>query len=315
MKFRSSRQSEQQRFVARFHGYQDLKQAASGVRAGKEENPFFTGGPLAAKKSLSHLERNTMDVQKKDVIASRLDQEMQALTATRWSPRQKVALACRILASEGHWRGLAGQITCRADEPSNMLTLGFGVGFDEACASSLALVDQDLYPLEGSRMANPGVRFHSWIYARRADVNAIVHTHPPACAALSMIGEPLEVAHMDATPLFDDCAFLAEWPGLPIGDEEGRIISEAMGSKHAILLANHGLLTAGKTIEEATMLAVWMEHAAEMQLRARAVGAIKRIAPDLAVESRDFLRKPKVLGLTFAYFARRELRADASTIL
>ena len=256
-----------------------------------------------------------MDVQPKDIIASRLSQEMDALTTANWSLRQKLALASRILASEGHWRGLAGQVTCRADEPGNMLTLGFGVGFDEASAGSLALVDKELNPLEGSRMANPGVRFHAWIYARRPDVGAIVHSHPPACAALSMIGEPLAIAHMDATPLFDDCAFLTEWPGLPIGDDEGRIISEAMGNKHAILLANHGLLTAGTSVEEATMLAVWMEHAAEMHLRARAIGTIKPIAPELAAESRDFLRKPKVLGLTFAYFARRELRKDGGTIL
>lgn len=78
-----------------------------------------------------------------------------------------------------------------------------------------------------------------------------------------------------------------------------------MGSKNAILLSNHGLLTAGKTIEEATLLAVWMEHAAAMQLRARAIGEIKPIAPELAIESRDFLRKPKILSLTFAYYARR----------
>jgi L-fuculose-phosphate aldolase len=120
---------------------------------------------------------------------------------------------------------------------------------------------------------------------------------------------------MDATPLFDDCAFLPEWPGLPIGDDEGRIISDAMGGKHAILLANHGMLTAGKTIEEATMLAVWMEHAAEMQLRAGAIGAIKPIAPELARESRDFLRKPRVLNLTFADFARRQIRRDSTVLL
>lgn len=256
-----------------------------------------------------------MDIQPKDVIASRLDQAMTAISSENWSERQKVAIGSRILAAEGHWRGLAGQITCRAATASdNMLTLGFGVGFDEACASNLALVDKDLRPLEDSRMPNPGVRFHAWIYTKRPEVNAIVHTHPPACAALSMIGEPLAIAHMDTTPLFDDCAYLAEWPGLPIGDEEGRIISEAMGSKHAILLANHGLLTAGTTIEEATMLAVWMEQAAEMQLRARAIGAIQPIASELALESRNFLRRPKVLNLVFEYFARREVRRDPGAI-
>jgi L-fuculose-phosphate aldolase len=256
-----------------------------------------------------------MNVQPKDAIASRLDGEIDALSVDLWTPRQKIALASRILASEGHWRGLAGQITCRTNEEANMLTLGFGVGFDEACASSLSMVDKDLSPLAGSRMPNPGVRFHAWIYAKRPDVRCIVHTHPPACAALSMIGEPLVIAHMDATPLFEDCAFLAEWPGLPIGDDEGVIISEAMGAKHAILLANHGLLTAGETVEEATMLAVWMEHAAEMQLRARAIGPIKPIVAARAAESRDFLRKPAIVNLTFAYFARRELRRDPGAIL
>jgi L-fuculose-phosphate aldolase len=258
-----------------------------------------------------------MDVLSKEAIASRLNDEMDALTEMTWTLRQKVALAGRILNSEGHWRGLAGQITCRADSPTdtNMVTFGFGVGFDEACASDLSLVDKDLTPLDGSRMPNPGVRFHSWIYDKRPDVGCIVHTHPPACAALSMIGEPLAIAHMDATPLFEDCAFLPEWPGLPIGDEEGRIISEAMGGKHAILLAHHGILTAGATVEEATMLGVWMEHAAEMQLRARAIGAVKTIASGFATESRDFLRQPKVVNLTFAYFARRELRKDPTALL
>jgi L-fuculose-phosphate aldolase len=258
---------------------------------------------------------HSVNIQSKSAIESRLNREMKDIPGVNWTLRQRIALASRILATEGHWRGLAGQITSRATEPTDILTLGFGVGFDEACASSLSLVDKDLHPLEGSRMPNPGVRFHSWIYAKRPDVNAIVHTHPPACAALSMVGEPLVIAHMDATPLFDDCAFLPKWPGLPIGDDEGVIISEAMGPKHAILLANHGLLTAAATVEEATMLAVWMEHAADMHLRARAIGPVEPVPPELAIESRDFLRKPKVVDLTFSYFARRELRKDPSVIL
>lgn len=255
-----------------------------------------------------------MQIEPKDVTAARLDSDMADLQSSTWTARQKFALASRILASEGHWRGLAGQITSREPGSSNMLTLGFGVGFDEATAGMLCFVDRDLKPLAGGPIPNPGVRFHSWVYEKRPDLNAIVHTHPPACAALSMVGEPLVIAHMDATPLFDDCAFLPEWPGLPIGDDEGRIISEAMGDKHAILLANHGLLTGGKTIEEATLLAVWMEHAAQMQLRARAIGEVTPVPGHLAVESRDFLRKPKVLDLTFGYYARRELRRDPSLL-
>ncbi|MCQ4384354.1 class II aldolase/adducin family protein, partial [Clostridioides difficile] len=59
---------------------------------------------------------------------------------------------------------------------------------------------------------------------------------------------------MDMTPLHDDCAFLADWPGVPIADQEGGIISDALGSRRAIILAHHGYLTAGSTCEEATYL-------------------------------------------------------------
>ncbi|TWS96561.1 aldolase [Reyranella sp. CPCC 100927] len=241
-----------------------------------------------------------------------IDREMDdRLAITRWSPEETLALGSRILADEGHWRGgLAGQITARAGA-NRFLTLGFGVGFDEAKPDSLVLVDDHLKPV-GNRgdMPNPGVRFHIRVYRDRPGVGCIVHTHPPAVAALSMVGEALAVAHMDATPFFDDCAYLADWPGLPIADREGEIISDALGPKHAIVLAHHGLLTIGATIEDAVMRAVWLEHAADMQLRARAIGPIKPIRPELAAESRDFLTKRKVIDLTFAYFARRALRRD-----
>jgi L-fuculose-phosphate aldolase len=66
---------------------------------------------------------------------------------------------------------------------------------------------------------------------------------------------------------------------VPFGDEEGEIISKALGQKHAPLLAHHGQLVTCGTVEEAAVLAVFMERAAKMQLRARAVGPIKPIRP------------------------------------
>jgi hypothetical protein len=56
---------------------------------------------------------------------------------------------------------------------------------------------------------------------------------------------------MDTTVFHEDCAWLSDWPGVPLANEEGRLISEALGSKRAILLAHDGLLTTGRTLEEA----------------------------------------------------------------
>jgi L-fuculose-phosphate aldolase len=47
-----------------------------------------------------------------------------------------------------------------------------------------------------------------------------------------------------------------------------------LGDKKTILLANHGLISAGETIEEATYLAVFVERAAALQLTASAAGTV-----------------------------------------
>ncbi len=237
----------------------------------------------------------------------RAEREVDAtLDVPRRSVSQSLADACRILAGEGHESGLAGQVTARADAPDRYWTLRFGYGFDEASPRRMLEVDDDLRPIdEPGAMANPATRFHLWIYRARPDVRAIVHTHPPAAAALSMLGVPLRIAHMDATPFADNCAYLPQWPGLPVADDEGRIISQALGDRQAILLAHHGFLTAGTSVEEACYLAVLFERAARMQLAAQAAGTIHDIDPVLAREAGAFLRKPSIVRATFAYWARR----------
>ena len=217
--------------------------------------------------------------------------------------RQALALACRILAAEGHESGLAGQVSARGEKPGTWWTLGFGTGFDEATPERMVLVDEDLKSLSEAG-PNPGVRFHIWIYRKRADVNAIVHTHAPYASALAATGQPLRTIHMDSAMLHG-CAHLAKWPGVPIADEEGRIISGALGAAKTILLANHGLLATGESVEEAAYLAVFFERAARMQLRAMAAGGFKEVGPALAEEAREFLLQPAIVRATFAYWARR----------
>ncbi|MEU8760149.1 aldolase [Streptomyces sp. NPDC048659] len=244
----------------------------------------------------------------KDVLIDRAHRRMAGeFTASTLTVRQKTALTCRILSDAGHDSGLAGQITARGEEPGTYWTQRLGLGFDEITEDNLLLVDEDLNVLSGSGMPNPANRFHSWIYRARPDVNCIVHTHPLHVAALSMLEVPLEVSQMDLTPLYDDCAFLAEWPGVPVGNEEGEIISAALGDKRAILLAHHGQLVAGGTVEEACHLAVLIERAARLQLLAMSAGTIKPLPPGLAAEAHDWTSSDARNRANFAYHARRAL--------
>jgi L-fuculose-phosphate aldolase len=245
-----------------------------------------------------------MNERDKAYFLDRVSVEMDAdLKAAPLNAVESLSIACRILAREGHESGLAGQVTARADRPGTWWTLQFGYGFEEASAERMVLVDEDLKPLSGGR-PNPGVRFHVWVYRSRPDVNAIIHTHAPYASALAATGTPLKTIHMDSAMLHG-CAHLGEWPGVPVADDEGRIISAALGKAKTILLANHGLLTTGTYVEEAAYLAVFFERAARMQLRAMAAGGVKEVKPELAAEAREFLLQPAIVRGTFAYWARR----------
>ena len=256
----------------------------------------------------------TMTATKDELVELAASRMQTSLGDNSWTDPQKLALTCRILYEGGHDSGLAGQITCRGEASKTYFTQRLGLGFDEISAGNLLLVDEDLNVLEGDGMANPANRFHSWVYRARPDVNCLIHTHPFHVATLSMLEIPLEVSHMDTCPLFDDCAFLKDWPGVPVGNEEGEIIAEALGDKKTILLSHHGALVAGASIEEACILAMLMERAAKMQLLAMSAGAIKPIPDALAKEAHDWISKPKRHGAAFNYYARRILNQHADCV-
>ena len=251
----------------------------------------------------------------KQVLIEREQLRMQRqLSGGAWTTREKVALACRILHAQGHESGLAGQVTAKESERA-FLTQRLGRGLSEIRASNILRVDEQLTVLEGTGMPNPANRFHVWLYRARPDVRCIVHTHPPYSSALSMLGVPLIIAHMDTCALYDNVAFLEHWPGVPVGDTEGQLISEAIADKAALLLAHHGLVIAGRSVEEACVLALQFERAARLQLLASSTAPIRPIQRELGLEARGWLLSPPRVEATFAYYARAELAEDEQCVL
>lgn len=256
---------------------------------------------------------STFSLSKSTLIENSTKQMDAQLEDSTYSLRQKVALTCRILFDNGHDSGLAGQITARTGNPGEFYTQRLGLGFDEISESNLLRVDEDLNVLEGHGMANPANRFHAWVYRARPDVNCIVHTHAIHTAALGMLELPLIVSHMDNCVLYGDVAFVGQWPGIPVGNEEGEFIAGALGDKRALLLSHHGLLVAGRSVEEACVLAIAFERAARMHLLAASAGAIRPIDAKLGAEAHDWILRPKRNSIAFDYYARRSLKDSRNT--
>ncbi|MEJ8857568.1 aldolase [Variovorax robiniae] len=217
--------------------------------------------------------------------------------------------AAHVLAHQGHAASLAGQVTVRDGDSCRLRTFALGRGFEEMTTDDILLVDESWKVIEGHDKPNPGIRFHGWIYRNHPEVRAIVHTHPPAMSALSMLGIEMPVAHMDAAMFHEDCGFLAHWPGVPTGDDEGRLISQALGDRRSAMLVNHGIVCTGATLQEAVYLNVFAERNARMVLDAMAAGGIQPVDPHAAREAHDFLLQPAIVNATFAYWVRQASRA------
>ena len=121
----------------------------------------------------------------------------------------KVAIAWRALAIAGHNAdlGLASQVSAQGSD-AHLCTQTYGLAVEEARPEIQIKVDFELRVAAGQGLANPANRFHAFIYRRRPDIGAIVHTHAPASSTLAMIGRPLEISHMDTMPPYYRLAYL-----------------------------------------------------------------------------------------------------------
>lgn len=260
-----------------------------------------TPAPVAAPKL------NDGPLRSKDYFDKRATQEMQKhLQPPKRTLQETLACACRVIAAKQEDAGLAGQITARSERGDGYYwTLRFGLGWDEAMPKDFIEVDGDLNTITGTGMPNPATRFHLWVYAARPDLESIIHVHSPWVQSLVAARQPLVVAQMDMTPFYGDIGYLGDWPGVPIADQEGVIITEALGKKSSILLAHHGMLTGGKSVQEAAYLCVYLERAARIQVRAASFGPLQPVDGELAAEAGTYLRQDRIVNATFEYWFRQ----------
>lgn len=181
--------------------------------------------------------------------------------------RELVAASSRVLAAAGHGDLIWGHSSARDRDGRGVWIKAAEWGLDEVTAGRVHLVAPDGTVLEGEGAAHSEHPIHTEIMAARPDVGGVVHTHPPHAVALAAAGLPLRaVSHAanyfvpPGVPAFTGTADLILTPGL------GRALARALGPARGIFLVNHGIVTVGETLRQATVAAVLLERACAQQL-------------------------------------------------
>jgi L-fuculose-phosphate aldolase len=150
-------------------------------------------------------------------------------------------------------------------------------------------VDFKFKILKGSGKPSTELKLHRYIYESRADINAVIHTHPVFATAFASSGNALDKNIFPEIFLNIGQVPLAVY-GCPSTNELPGSISRFVKKCKAILLSNHGLVTYGKNIEEAYYITEKVERAAEIVYYARMLGGEKELTKK-QVEKLKELRK------------------------
>src|SRR4051794_36087894 len=186
----------------------------------------------------------------------------------------RLAAAFRLFGKFGFSEGIAGHITARDPEHADCFWVNpFGVDFSLMRTSDLLLVSHTGEIVEGEHAVN-GAAFaiHSQIHAARPDVKAACHAHSIYGKALSSMRQPLLPLTQDACTFYGDHVLFDDYTGVVLDTEEGKRIAHALGPHKAAILRNHGLLTVGRSVDEAAWWFITMERSAQAQLLAEAAG-------------------------------------------
>ena len=192
-----------------------------------------------------------------------------------WETRVNLAAAYRLAAHFGWDDLIYTHISARVPGSDHHFLMNpLGLMFEEITASSLVKID-----LEGNKIIDTpfiankaGFIIHSAIHAAREDAQCVIHFHTDYGIAVSNQKSGLLPLAQSSIPAWASVAY-HEFEGLAVRDDEKERLVADMGEKNALILRNHGTLTAGKSIAQAFELMYFLETACKIQIMTQTTGA------------------------------------------
>ncbi len=184
-------------------------------------------------------------------------------------PRAALVAAARRLDAFGLNVGSAGNLSVR---------LGTGLLVTPTGVPATDLEPADVVALSATGAAAPAQlvptsewRLHVAVMAARPDVSAVVHTHSPEATAAACLRRALPAVHYIVARVGGPVVPCAEYATYGTEELAANVLA-ALGSGAACLMANHGLLAVGASLDAAVALAVDVEWLAGVHRRAVLLG-------------------------------------------
>jgi L-fuculose-phosphate aldolase len=146
-------------------------------------------------------------------------------------------------------------------------------------SDDLVIVNHSGHKLHGRRNVSSELGMHLLIYSMRPDVHSVVHAHPPTATGFAAAGVALDQALVSEVVLTLGRVPLAKY-GTPGTAELTDSLRPLIHEHCSILMANHGVVAYGESLEHAFMRMETVEHFAKIALVARTLGTPQELPAD-----------------------------------
>lgn len=218
---------------------------------------------------------------------------------------QIVEIGKRIYA-RGYVASNDGNVSVRLSENEVLITpTGISKGFMEP--KDLIVINLDGVVVDGKKRQSSESDMHLQIYKARPDVMSICHTHPPYATGFAVAGISLNKMILPEVIIVLGTIPLVEY-GTTGTEELYGMISKYVKDYDAFLLANHGVVTLGKTVLDAYHKMETVEHAAKIQFIAKQLGNVNMLSKKQSnklIELREKFGIRKEVGMSKTNYKKK----------
>ena len=189
--------------------------------------------------------------------------------------RQAVIAGGLRLLKEGLVSRTWGNVSIRIDDTYMAITPS-GRKYEELQEKDIVIVNYHDYKYEGSIKPSSELKLHGEIYKTRKEIKAVIHTHQVNASTVA-------AARREVPPILDDMAQIIG-PSVRVADyalpSTKKIVTKtlkALKGRNAALMANHGAVCVGRSLDEAFVVCEVLEKACKAFIEAEFLGGAKSI--------------------------------------
>ena len=168
--------------------------------------------------------------------------------------------------------GTSGNVSARDPASGHIVITPTGMPYDSLTAEHMVVVDLYGNVLDGSLAPSSETPMHTAVYRRRSDIHGVVHTHSRFATSFACANQPIPATHYLIAFAGREIIPVAGYATYGTEALAEKAVEALEGGGKAVLLANHGVLAVGTSVEEAYNIASVVEFVAEMHYRALQIG-------------------------------------------